>query len=114
MSLKCFRKMRWVRQSPLKFFDKVFDAGLHDQRTLLKKTLTKFFMENLYCVKNISNIHSYGRLLAKLEIPNQNSFHITEGSVFSRHYTFTVHLKLCIWYVCILVYNAYFLCIPTI
>ena len=30
---------REVCQSPSKFFHKVFDAGLHDQRTLLKKTL---------------------------------------------------------------------------
>jgi len=29
--------------------DKVFDAGLHDQRTLPKKTLTNFFMENFDC-----------------------------------------------------------------
>ena len=35
-----------ARQSPSKFFDKVFDAGSHDQRTLLKKTLTKLLMEN--------------------------------------------------------------------
>ena len=35
-----------VGQSPSKFFDKVFDAGLHAQRTLSKKTLTKFLMED--------------------------------------------------------------------
>jgi hypothetical protein len=35
-----------VGQSPSKFFDKVFDAVLHAQRTLSKKTLTKFLMED--------------------------------------------------------------------
>jgi hypothetical protein len=39
-----------IRQSPSKFSDKVFDAGLHDQRTLSKKTLTNIFMENFDCV----------------------------------------------------------------
>ena len=43
-SVKSFRKIErfLFRRSPLKFFDKVFDAGLHDQRTLSKKTVTKF------------------------------------------------------------------------
>jgi hypothetical protein len=33
-------------KSPSNFFEKVFDAGLHDQKTLSKKTLTKLLMEN--------------------------------------------------------------------
>jgi len=37
---------RQIRQSQSTFFDKVFDAGLHDQKTLWKETLTKFLMEN--------------------------------------------------------------------
>jgi hypothetical protein len=37
-------------QSPSKVFLKVFNAGLHEQRTLSKKTLIKFLMENFDCV----------------------------------------------------------------
>jgi hypothetical protein len=44
-SVKDFRKIGWV-SIPSKFFDKVFDAGLHDHRTLSMKTLAKFLMEN--------------------------------------------------------------------
>ena len=33
-------------KSPSKFFDKVFNASLHDQKALSKKTLTKLLMEN--------------------------------------------------------------------
>jgi hypothetical protein len=44
-SVKVSRKIGWVF-IPSKFFDKVFDVGLQDQRTLSKKTLTKFLMEN--------------------------------------------------------------------
>ena len=40
-----FSKLGWV-SIPSKFFDKVFDAGLHDQRKL-----TNFFMENFDRVK---------------------------------------------------------------
>ena len=47
-SIKVFRKIGWISS---KFFDKVFDAGLHGQRTLSKKTLTKFLMENFDHVK---------------------------------------------------------------
>jgi hypothetical protein len=36
-----------VHQSLSKFLTKVFDAGLHGQNTLSKKTLTKFLMENV-------------------------------------------------------------------
>ena len=39
------------RQSPSKFFDKVLDAGSHDQRTLSNKTLTQFLIENFDRVK---------------------------------------------------------------
>jgi hypothetical protein len=35
-----------VHQSPSKILTKVFDTGLHGQKTLSKKTLTKFLMEN--------------------------------------------------------------------
>ena len=43
-SVKVFRKIGWV-SIPSKSI-KVFNAGLHDQRTLLKKTVTKFLIEN--------------------------------------------------------------------
>jgi hypothetical protein len=36
---------RQICQCQSAFFDKVFDAGLHDQKTLRKKTLTKFLMQ---------------------------------------------------------------------
>ena len=47
-SIKVFRKIGWV-SIPSKFFDKVFDAGLHDhyQRTLSKEILNKFFYGKL-------------------------------------------------------------------
>jgi hypothetical protein len=48
-----FGKMFWLvnsHQSPSKFFHNLFDAGLHDQRTLSKKTLIKFLMEQFDCV----------------------------------------------------------------
>ena len=45
-----------VHQSLSKFIDKVFEAGLHDQRTLSKKTLTNFSMENLDHVNRPLNI----------------------------------------------------------
>ena len=41
------------RQSPSKFFDKVLDAGSHDQRTLSNKTLTKFLIENFDRIKGL-------------------------------------------------------------
>ena len=44
-SIKAFRKIGWI-SIPSKFFDNVFDACLHDQRILSKKTLTKFLMDN--------------------------------------------------------------------
>ena len=51
---------RELCQSPSKFFHKVFDAGLHDQRTLLKKTLTYFFMENFERVnKHVEDISTF-------------------------------------------------------
>ena len=40
-SINIFRKIGWI-SIPSKFFDKVFDAGLNDQRTL-----TKFLIENI-------------------------------------------------------------------
>jgi hypothetical protein len=40
-------------KSPTNFFEKVFDAGLHDQKTLSKKTLTKFLIENFDRVKGL-------------------------------------------------------------
>jgi hypothetical protein len=47
-SIKVFKKIGWV-SIPSKFFDKVFDAGLHDhyQRTLSKQILNKFFYGKL-------------------------------------------------------------------
>ena len=62
MSIKIYIKIGWV--SILSKFIKVFDAGLHNQRTLSKKTLTKFLMENfdhentlktLMCSKQLQN-----------------------------------------------------------
>ena len=44
-TVKVFRKIEWVSNMS-KFYDNVFYAGLHDHRTLSKKTLTKFLMEN--------------------------------------------------------------------
>jgi hypothetical protein len=35
-----------IRQSQSKLFEKVFEAGLQDQNTLLNKTLTRFLIEN--------------------------------------------------------------------
>ena len=61
-SIKIYLKIGWV--SILSKFIKVFDAGLHDQRTLSMKTLTKFLMENfdhentlktLMCSKQLQN-----------------------------------------------------------
>jgi hypothetical protein len=49
-SVKVFRKIVWV-SIPSNFFDKVFDGGLHGQRTLSKKTLTKFLNQS----KHLSN-----------------------------------------------------------
>ena len=37
---------RQICHSQSTFFDKVFDAGLHDQKTLWKKSLIKFLIEN--------------------------------------------------------------------
>jgi hypothetical protein len=45
-----------VGQSPSKFFDKVFDAGLHDQSILSKKTLTKLLVENFNRVNDQSTL----------------------------------------------------------
>ena len=50
-SIKVFRKIGWS-SIPSKFIKvrqiltKVFDAGLHGQKTLSRKALTKFLMEN--------------------------------------------------------------------